>query len=373
MIKRYFRDVTISLILALSMALAFFLILNVIDIVNKFDEKMEHRDNINYEFNKSYIVKNSDFEDNKELVDSVVEISSMFDGIVEQNFRVGAQLGEGTTEVLDYVYVSVKDKLYLENSRSEYIVLENMEDIKGVYISEVLKEYAEVVNGKEQILINGIYFEVIDYLMDYSTDSERKVLIFWDNLSNEEKKQWIYSNQLSGTDGFILTFMSNKETAKESAESVMKTFRENGFSIESAYSEYRDNYVMSMQDPNVQMVVSMTAILLIFAFVSCFYVSGLWINKRKKELVIRKAFGFDLLDIVKVLFGDLLKISCVAVVIAIVLQYVYRSFIIKEPFWLVVSMKSIFLIAISVIYVVLISLIVPLIKVVLIKPAKGVK
>ena len=323
MLKKYFRDIMISLILAFSMALAFFLILNVIDVVNKFNEKLEHRSKIEYKLDKSYVVRNEKINNNMEFVNSVIEIASKFDGIVENNFMSAARLGQSNEGAVDYVYISVKEDLYLENYEKKVISIESTENEDGVYISEVLRDYTEIVDGKEQILINNTYYNVTDFLKDNSTDNEKKVVLFWKNISDEAKRQWIFANISMCVDGNIVRFMSNKEDSINSMESVLNEFRDKGFDVESADVRYRREYDISLQDPNVELVISMTGFLLIFAFISCFYVSDLLINKRKKELIIRKTFGFTLLDIIKVLFVDLLKIGLVASIMAILLQYIY--------------------------------------------------
>lgn len=371
MIKKNFKYIVTSLILAFSMALAFFLILNVIDIVNKYEKQEAMKDRICYSYDEVYTFYNADIEDNKEFFEKVVDISMKFDGIVKLSSG-GATFGQANGMASDDVYFSIKEKLYLETSENEIETVEEVDGQNGIYVSESIKEYVEKRDNKEYLLVNNEYYEVLGYLVNRTIEADNTIVLFWDNLSDMQKKQWIRANEFMKSEGLSIRYMSNSKTASKNIESVLNEFLNMGFTYELFDATILEEETY-MDDPNVTMVIYASYVLLIFAFISCLYVSALWVDKRKKELIIRKAFGCSIFDIISVLFLDLFKISVIAIFMAVSIQFAYRKLIIKETFLLFASWKSIIMIIAALISVIIISIIIPMIKVIVIKPAKGVK
>jgi len=62
-------------------------------------------------------------------------------------------------------------------------------------------------------------------------------------------------------------------------------------------------------------------------------ISDLWIERRKKEIAIRKAFGYKTSNLFTLLFKDFAVISIPAVVLAFIFQITYQI-VFKEKFLL---------------------------------------
>ena len=81
---------------------------------------------------------------------------------------------------------------------------------------------------------------------------------------------------------------------------------------------------------------------LILSILNCFTVSYLWLINRKKELAIRKAYGYSILQITGMMIKDVIKLCIPACILAEIVQFIYTTAIGGEVFTGQVFMKILF-------------------------------
>lgn len=63
-------------------------------------------------------------------------------------------------------------------------------------------------------------------------------------------------------------------------------------------------------------------LIFIVTIINSISISSLWVKNRKKEIVLRKVFGAKNIDIVKIFFGELILISVLSFLLALLIQYI---------------------------------------------------
>ena len=71
---------------------------------------------------------------------------------------------------------------------------------------------------------------------------------------------------------------------------------------------------------------------LILSVLNCFTVSYLWILTRKKELAIRKAYGYSIPQITGMILRDVMKLCIPACFLAELIQFIYITVVGEEIF-----------------------------------------
>ena len=69
--------------------------------------------------------------------------------------------------------------------------------------------------------------------------------------------------------------------------------------------------------------VMLSVILLVFSLISCIVISDLWFSRRKKEFLIRKAFGYNMRQIAVLLIKEIGRMSLVSLLVSIPMQMIY--------------------------------------------------
>ncbi len=84
--------------------------------------------------------------------------------------------------------------------------------------------------------------------------------------------------------------------------------------INAVLSQYEADAPISLSMENTGLALSLSIYL--FSLVNCFAITNYWIITKRREMAIRKAFGWRGLDLIILIGTDLLKIICVSLMIA---------------------------------------------------------
>ena len=189
---------------------------------------------------------------------------------------------------------------------------------KCVVIGEGLKRLTEETQAGEILRIDGIAYDVLGTLKDVTGDgTDNRVLVFRNCFAETS------INGLDGSYSYFVKYGSNDESELQMDRLLAWLHR---FLPDSKIKESIDGQIDSMDD-----VKSMTQLLRqytkfalygLFAFcmIGCLIVSTIWIKRKRKEIVIRKALGSGMTAIVIALLRDLgimigmaLLMSCVVI------------------------------------------------------------
>ncbi len=174
---------------------------------------------------------------------------------------------------------------------------------KCVLIGEGLKRLTEKTQAGEVLRIDGIAYDVLGILKDITGDgTDNRVLVF---------RNCFAENLISGLDGsysYFVEYGSNVESELQTDRLLAWLHR---FIPDSRLKESTDGQIDSMDDMKTmaqllrQYVKFVLYGLFAFCMIGCLITSTIWIRRRRKEIIIRKALGSGMTAIVIVLLRDL--------------------------------------------------------------------
>lgn len=110
-----------------------------------------------------------------------------------------------------------------------------------------------------------------------------------------------------------------------------------------------------------------------FTVLNCMIISGVWIKRRYKELVIRRTYGWSMADIVILLAGDLMVYSFISMVIGVILQSIYSFLFSAEHLSSHYFIGNILYILVVMLGVTFASLVIPVARIRYITPAGAIR
>lgn len=125
---------------------------------------------------------------------------------------------------------------------------------------------------------------------------------------------------------------------------------------------------LSMQNTGLSLSVS----IYVFSLANCFAITNYWIITKRREMAIRKAFGWRGLDLVLFIGKDLLKIIAVSLVAAGLLTVVLSK---KVSSYFAVKITPFFVLGtVALLLVTLVlSMVVPIARIIKIRPAEVIE
>ena len=385
-VKKILRDIPSSLFLTLGMALTFFLMLNSINIIRSINYEREIKEKESYFYDEPYeiimpnekveeidgtLCYSSDDFDGRFFLEEVIAICSEFDGNACLVTGMKTKDGLGHT-IHTYLCINEERVISLDNGKRDVIMSKTQ--VKGkAYVPEGMKSYIE--DGR--VRINGSIFDVAGVINDNSINMSEDIWVIVSDDLDDEFKNVILSTEgdriYSGYQGFWIRFQTNDSDGAEKFEKIEKKLLEKGFivrGLEKNSSNSEDEVDVSEY---VFVLQSLNTILIVFAIVSCMYVISLWIDRRISELMIRKSFGGSTKVIICVIVKDLLKLSSISMIVAVLLQIVYREVFPVVELMINIEFKDILLVAGGMLAIVAALLVVPVVKVIRLVPATGIK
>lgn len=290
-----------NVLLALSIALSVFMIMNAIQIISIGREQLNYS---KYEFTSNYLVE--DREINVSDMEKIVEIakdkniSFYFDGV---KFKVG-ELFEGMN-VLIYLY---------DNSDAAWNKDEN-----SLIIGHSIHNFVSSSDGRSNVKLGEL---------NYFIHSEKKnnlieddtILVNWGNLTQEYKDSIVQGiNERDST--YVQLYITIESDSRDVLEGFSNELRNmEQLELTECNREDSTNYLQSFQD---KMLLTVLGVLIVFNIICSITISSLWIYRRDKEYLICRAFGFNMIQLVLRILKEVFCIFLLAVVIGIASESLY--------------------------------------------------
>lgn len=125
----------------------------------------------------------------------------------------------------------------------------------------------------------------------------------------------IKSKELDSGEYFI-TIHGDKKELDKAIEEITSFIK----SKNSSNSANIKSYVMTTNDDDAMFLYNISFLILIIIVINSISISYLWVTDNKKELVLRKVCGARDRDLFKMFFSELMIISMISVVFAIIIQ-----------------------------------------------------
>ncbi len=388
MLRKIFRDPGMSLILIINMSLIVFLLINVLNIKYQNDDALNNKTKYNYKFRENLTVytKGTEFDESEYTVvayndneyqsmfNEVLSVVEMYHGNV--TYKTHCLINDKELNNLGGVDCVIKhDEDIMEDmTNGDVFVVKGGEECRGIIIPEAYKDSIYSKGGVNYIDIEGVGFVVLGFEKDYSLDHSLCGAIIYKELLDEDGKETFLKRWKAETwcDTMEFELSSNNENAKSEFEQIKKSFVEKGYTVTSMdLNAENKSDKLSFFDIDEAVSGVIYILIAIFSFINCMFVTNIWIMRKKRELVIRKTFGQSIIKILERLIMEYTIIAVVTVCISIVLQYIYAQ--ITDEISLHFSMENIMIIGITMVVLIVINMLIPLINVAKIKPAKGLK
>jgi len=184
-------------------------------------------------------------------------------------------------------------------------------------IGNFMKEYTYERQKISYIKINGEEYRVAGVFKDISVGGYDDALLVYSPYKEDIEKNLVYVTMRGAA-------CSNNDISGNLFEDI-KRIVEN-----STDYTVRDDY--SGIDESINSGVKSTkGIILVLLFIFCgansLVIANLWIRRRQKEIAIRKAYGYNIFNILGWLAKDMVKLMIFAVILAVGFQVIYGMII----------------------------------------------
>lgn len=314
------HDRLASTLMIVTLTLSFLVVLNVIKIQN--EQKIgEHQ--LEQERYLSEKVYRYDFGDEEPETNMKIDALDIRVGnvIITSEYN---QIGDADYYAPMDIVVAYNEPLVEKLQEGRYPTeTEIMHERRCVVIGTGLLRFTKK-DGKERVLsIDGMDYEVLGILKDVTgNEMDDRMIVFYDALAEQTKAR--FDKRLEESFDTDILYGSNKGTLEESQvleNWLYQTVDKKYFSMveedELEDIEYSYEAANMMREYNKYTLYAMFA----FCMCACFLVSSVWIKRRRKEMVVRKALGSSFLKVTGILIKDL----GIMIGISIIMDVVFLS------------------------------------------------
>lgn len=187
-----------------------------------------------------------------------------------------------------------------------------------VAIGEAYRQYVHTLHGEEYFAINGEEYRVVGFIGGgMSNEYDEYIVLHADCLGDSLKQQLCSDSCALGMD---IVFQSDKYDMEGEIEKTRTTLSKTGSCFVNS-SEYNEGVTVNLDSGSTYFWI----------YVYCggisVLISAFWIIQRKKELVIRRAYGYSNKRLIGFLASEYMKISAVSLVAAaIVIMTINKIF-----------------------------------------------
>ena len=315
-IRKIFRNPASDLLLMVGLVISCIILLNIADLASKIT--VEENAKKGYTYTSSIAVSG-------EMVNEDIDYISKY--VMDYLDKVET----GNLYIVGYVNIDE----YKGGGCSAHFLMEKNEDLQftlkdgyynddenyenAVIIGESLEEAVVEKEGKKYIIIEDKCFNVIGILENtMSAGIDSSLYIFWDSLTAEAKDEWL---SRAFYEVFNRIYFESNISEPLFLTDLRKNMSEYGLYFEELQEEV-ESKDEQLNETYKLIRIALLAVSLIISVLICFGVSYLWLLNRRQELAIRMSYGYSGYQIYKLLLMDLIKIMVMALVIAVIIQFI---------------------------------------------------
>lgn len=288
--KELFRHVS-SWLLLIGVAVSFFAFINASDIYQNVQNAAAEINE--YKYKSMYSIYISDFSDGEDLIEEIKDIPG------------------NIVSVGNYLYLNSTDKyqeteIVIKQDEKLSYPIEIIDRNGDIYIGKKLEEECVKDDGILYINIDNKAYRVAGIISSENTDVlNYKIVILND-----------YELIESLLEKGVLTVEcgSNSYDLSSSVNSFYNANGKNAYidfnSISSKYIEVGSENA----DQEFYMAIS------VFSIINCVVISEFWIMRRRKEIIIRKLFGFSNKKLFYYIYNQIAKISAIAIIVVLLME-----------------------------------------------------
>lgn len=362
-IKKFFRNIPTGILMVLGFSVLMFMIFNTVSLLNAMN--INNRDTYRYNQELSIYVDSAekDYEvDSSELV------------IGKGNIYINSEsayIDEINMETVVHGLVQYEEELKNEISFGKYPALDIDDSQPMAVVGYDIYKEASVKENDRYITILGVEYKIVAVLEKEAADNiDYTVIAFIESLKEEDRDEFIRKSS-NNYKSYYLDYQSDNYDYRKDIEDMTSKLKSNAIEVflldERLVAPVHDvnEGINSFKNNTIYLVV-------IFCLFNSFAITNLWIRNRYIELSIRKAYGYNIIQIVILLIKDLVKYMIISVALGFVMQIVYNAIkgtnLINEA-----VLEDVVKVLLMGIIVVLITVALQLSKVIRIAPASSMK
>jgi len=264
---------------------------------------------------KASFGENISFEKFIEVFESISEDTNITFGSVSIDLNSENE-EEKRAIVLEYFKETPEWRYPLISGR-DYTKEEVMNGEKKVLIGKNMTELMYNENGVEKINIQGSIYEVVGVVGRKNKETPWDDEIFMSLKVAPEKAKI----RFSGVKPFIFLIKnSNRQPIEDCNELSGKIIGKQGSFTEKEIDEKNDVIGNTFAKNND--FTEITIIITILVLINMMSISMYWINDRIEEIGIRKAFGMNDKEIIKMIINELFSICIISFILVLIVQFI---------------------------------------------------
>lgn len=331
-----------DMFMCLSFFVTFFILFVVLSYMNKIMNAEENEELHSYVSQCNLVVTQGT---EKMDLNKVLEQADGLHGLIiidDVGMAVDSSGKEYLTSVIlfndeGYKYSTYGDKLGYADKSSD----------KDVVIG---KDFSEYVNNNK-ISLDGVEYSVV--AVDYNkSDSEYdySILTWYEDITEFTKEKIESSEALS------IRILSDRYQATE----IFNNLKDIITGIYPDSRVYIEENEISLENYNETAYVEYYFMVYLFCVLNCMIAAQFWIMERKREIAIRKAYGFSSMKIFKILYLEFTKIATISMGICFVFK-VLTDKISNKAFVFELSVFNLLFLVVAILLTSLVAILIPII------------
>lgn len=281
-----FRHLSTWLLLV-GIAVSFFAFLNAASIYQQVEYAMSEVNAYNYKYMYSISLLNT--SDGEKVIEKLKKLP-------------GNIIVTGAYVYLDSLEQYQECEVIIKQAEPLPYMVKVTNEAGEIYVGKEMLEQCITENGEYYISIDGNKLLVAGVIESKKTDVLNYKLLFRENSEMAE--------QLTKADAFSMECNSNYTDMKQEISDFCKE-------MHAEYSSISERYIeVGSQNADEKFYNTIT----FFAIVNCIVISEFWILRRKKEVLIRKIFGYSDLKLFFLFYRQMLLVSSSAVVAVLLIE-----------------------------------------------------
>lgn len=308
-----FRHKKSDLFMMVCFIVTFFLVFVVLSYMNNVINTIEVADKHAYESECRLI-----FMPGEEMPDfeRILEKAEGLHGIVLVE-DVGMSVDEAGTEYYSSV-ILFTDEAYKVVSDGELCLVKKTGGA-DVIIGENFSDYA---TEDDKLYLDGKEYNVIAVEDDNGGEYSYSILTWYDDLSEFSRRK------LVGAEAISIKISSDKYQATEIFSILRDTITEL-YPDSNVYAEEVTDEIM--YDENTEYMRFYITVYL-FCVVNCMVAAQFWVEERKREIAIKKAYGFSNIRLFATLYSEFTKVAMVSMIVCLLFKVLTDAFSNNELF-----------------------------------------
>lgn len=365
-----------TILLVVGFVLSCFVAVNVLSLLNSIQSMQQSNKNNSYKYQytiEAFMDDEPATYSDKKLDEFVNELRCKKGNVCM--FGMYSIIGEGLKNPCTYISLSKNEDMPMNIIWGRMPSKKEIDNKKHVImVGTSLEEYIKDKNGKKYIYLDGIKYEVTGvFVSDLQIDEGKRMDLFtyYECIDSKLRKN------VESFTNFLLQFsygssIMGSADIEENVQNIQSTLKKYEFDQIDLKDDHKDKD-NTLLNAKIRLNKYFMYVTFGFTLVNCMVISNVWVKKRYNEFVIRRTFGYSMMDMVRLLLKDLAVYGVIAMALGIVIQTAYAVAFGKNHLQLKYVGENVIYLCIVLILVLLAAIFIPVMNIRKILPAAEIR